>query len=193
MTGRVGVVQQDYPLFNHRSVWSNLAVAAGMSADTPQNSKNAINVMVTRMLERVNLLPHRDQYPAQLSGGQRQRVAIAQQLLCSEKFLLLDEPFSGLDPNMTDEVGKLLVEIANQEEQNTIIIVSHDLSSTSAICDTVWVMGRDRNPDGSVIPGAYIKHNFNLVERDLAWKPDIRLDPRFSDFIREVRSLFPSL
>jgi len=190
VTGKVGVVQQNYPLFNHRTVMGNLLIAAQTYHDGTEREARS---RVLAMLEEFSLTAQKDHYPSQLSGGQRQRIAIAQQLLCSETFLLLDEPFSGLDPNMTEAVSKMLVQIANQKEDNTIVIVSHDLSATAAISDTLWVMGRDRNPDGSIVPGAYIKHNYNLIERDLAWEKNVHDKPAFAELIRELRGLFPTL
>jgi ABC-type nitrate/sulfonate/bicarbonate transport system ATPase subunit len=195
--GRVGVVQQNYPLFNHRTVISNLRVAA-RACNACDNKKNCpkcakgVDYRVQEMLDRIGLEAHRDKYPAQLSGGQRQRVAIAQQLLCSETFLLLDEPFSGLDPIMVDQVSKLLAELANQKDHNTIIVVSHDIAAIAAIADHIWVLGRDYK-DGVPLPGAYIKHNFNLVDLDLAWHKDIQHEIRFQNFVREIRTLFTSL
>ncbi len=188
--GRVGVVQQNYPLFSHRSVWGNLMVAAGMSKTLQPQEREP---KVRAILERFGLYANKDQFPAQLSGGQRQRIAIAQQLVCSETYLLLDEPFSGLDVNMVREVSEMLVEIANQNEMNTIIIVSHDIASTAAIADTLWVMGRDRTPEGAIIPGAYIKHLYDLIEMDLCWRKDLQNDPKFEQLLREVRGLFPNL
>lgn len=188
--GRVGVVQQNYPLFQHRTVLGNLLVAASMNPNlTPKDHE----AKARTILDRFGLYAHRDHYPAQLSGGQRQRVAIAQQLICSETYLLLDEPFSGLDVNMVHEVSDMLVEISNEHELNTIIVVSHDISATSAISDTLWVMGRDREPDGKIIPGAYIKHVYDLIERDLCWQQNLHDNPKFSELIREVRGLFPTL
>lgn len=188
--GQVGVVQQNYPLFAHRTVLGNLLVAASMNPKLETNDRAA---KARTILDRFGLYPHRDHYPAQLSGGQRQRVAIAQQLICSETYLLLDEPFSGLDVNMVHEVSNMLVEIANEHELNTIIVVSHDIPATSAISDTLWVMGRDREPDGKVVPGAYIKHVYDLIERDLCWQENLHDSPKFADLIREVRGLFPTL
>jgi polar amino acid transport system ATP-binding protein/sulfate transport system ATP-binding protein len=188
--GRVGVVQQHYPLFQHRTVLGNMTVAAEMNKTLPPSERKA---RVRELLERFGLYPHRDHYPAQLSGGQRQRVAIAQQIICSETFLLLDEPFSGLDVNMVKEVSDLLLEIATQDELTTIIVVSHDIPATAAISDTLWVMGRDRTPEGGLVPGAYIKHVYDLIERDLCWRKDLADDPAFADLVKEVRGLFPDL
>ena len=104
--GAVGVVAQHCPLFANRSVLGNLRVAARMAGLSRRDG-------VTRaqeLLARFGLLDRAQAWPAQLSGGQRQRVAIAQQALCSEHFLLMDEPFSGLDPLATrrvlDQIGR---------------------------------------------------------------------------------------
>ena len=97
--GQVGVVAQNYPLFEDRSVMDNLLLGGrqgGLSRSDAQ--KKAMEI-----LERFGLSHRANVYPMQLSGGQRQRAAIAQQLLCSSHLLILDEPFSGLDPVMKDE------------------------------------------------------------------------------------------
>ena len=107
--GMVGVVAQRYPLFQHRTVLGNLIVAgrqAGLSADVAKEKAYAL-------LKRVGLAGFAGRYPSQLSGGQQQRTAIAQQFMCSEHFLLLDEPFSGLDPIAVGAICKLIAEVAN--------------------------------------------------------------------------------
>ena len=188
--GRVGVVQQNYPLFQHRTVFGNLMVALERNPKVHATNRKS---RAMDLLDKFGLAGKQGAYPAQLSGGQRQRVAIAQQLACSERFLLLDEPFSGLDPNMVDEVSRMLVEVANLDELNTIIIVSHDITSTASISDTLWVMGRDRDANGGIVPGAYIKHVYDLIERDLCWHDNLRDNPHFLDLVLEVRDLFKGL
>ena len=76
-----------------------------------KNYKNAAERKdkIYAILDRFKLRQYEHTYPAQLSGGQKQRVAIAQQLLCSDNFLLMDEPFSGLDINMVEEVSEMIV------------------------------------------------------------------------------------
>lgn len=196
--GKIGVVQQNYPLFDHRTVWKNLLIAARLCKSCPgpdncHGCKKQKEQEVADILGRFGLWERRDYYPDQLSGGQRQRVAIAQQLMSAEHFLLLDEPFSGLDVNMTKEVSKMLVEIAKQDPDNTIIIVSHDISATAAISDTLWILGRDQNPDSSAIPGAYIKHRFDLVSMGLDYEQSSHENPIFTDLIHQIRNLFPTL
>ena len=187
--GLVGVVTQNYVLFEHRTVLGNLLIAgkqAGMSAaDAKTRSMD--------YLERFGLAAHAEKYPMQLSGGQRQRVAIAQQLLCSEHYLVMDEPFSGLDVIAQEKVQELLIEVSRRHEENTIILVTHDVSAAVAVCDTIWLMGRDREPNGAVIPGARIVEVIDLIERDLAWHPDIRTRPGFHALVDEIKARFHTL
>lgn len=185
--GMVGVVPQDYRLFPHRTVLGNLLVAARhyQKADAHQRAM--------AMLERFKLADHAGHYPAELSGGQRQRVAIARQMLSSEHFLLMDEPFSGLDPLMLDEVSRLIQEVANMNELNTIFVVTHDIAAAVAIADTLWLMGRDRDDKGEIIPGARIQTIYDLAAMGLAWHPEIHETPQFAEFVHEVRGQFPKL
>ena len=187
--GMVGVVQQNYPLFMHRTVASNLMVAARKLYKTDAEAKERMRYM----LDRFGLADKQDLYPAQLSGGQKQRIAIAQQLLSSEHFLLLDEPFSGLDVNMVDEVSELICEIAHLNEINTVIVVSHDIEATAAIADTLWLMGRDRDANNQPIPGARIKHSYDLIAKGLYAQPGLIDKPEFRELVKEIRALFHTL
>ena len=187
--GLVGVVAQNYVLFDHRTVLGNLLIAgkqAGMSGDDAR--KKAMEY-----LEHFGLSQHADKYPIQLSGGQRQRVAIAQQLLCSEHYLVMDEPFSGLDVVAQQAVEDLLLEVTRRHEHTTVIVVTHDVGAAVAVADTIWLMGRDRDPQGNVIPGARIIEQIDLVERDLAWHPDIRRRPGYAELVNEIKDRFPTL
>lgn len=187
--GCAGVVQQNYPLFMHRTVLGNLEIGAAKNFKNAEERK----AKIFDLLERFKLIPYQDSYPAQLSGGQKQRVAIAQQLLCTDNFLLMDEPFSGLDINMVEEVSEMIVEIANMDEHNTIIIVSHDIVSTAAIADNLWLMGREKDKNGNPVSGSKIKYTFDLLEKGLAWNEDIRKLPEFNKLINEIRDLFHDL
>ncbi len=187
--GMVGVVAQNYPLFAHRSVLGNLLVAgrqAGLSTDAARSKARAF-------LKRFGLEDRAGLNPSQLSGGQRQRVAIAQQFMCSEHFLLMDEPFSGLDPIAVGHVSELIVEVANLHELNTIIVVTHDISAAIEVADTLWLMGRDRDESGRIVPGARIQGTYDLVERGLAWRKGIATEPAFMELQREIVARFPSL
>jgi polar amino acid transport system ATP-binding protein/sulfate transport system ATP-binding protein len=183
--GSVGVVAQNYPLFAHRTVISNLLLAGRNRKDTPEKARI--------FLERFDLKAQTHLYPSQLSGGQRQRIAIIQQLLCSEHFLLMDEPFSGLDPLMIDEICTLITEVANLHELNTIIVITHDHRAAIKVSDILWLMGRDRDENNKAIPGAYIKHTYDLVENGLAWQTDLSSSPVFTSFAKMIKEQFKTL
>jgi len=187
--GMVGVVAQNYPLFENRTIFSNLILAAKQI----EKSAGAAHEKVLKYLKRLDMLECSQLYPAQISGGQRQRIAIAQQLLCSEHFLLMDEPFSGLDLVMEAKVCEVINEIACLDELNTIIVVTHDVTAAATVADHLWLMGRDRDAVGNIVPGARIQETYDLIERDLCWHPGIASSPKFLDFVREVKERFQTL
>lgn len=187
--GLVGVVMQHYPLFPHRTVLGNLLVAgtqAGLDAV-------ACKAKAMGLLEQLGMTPQAESWPAQLSGGQRQRVAIAQQLMCSEHLLLLDEPFSGLDILAKEAACKLIEEVAALDELNTIIVVTHDVESAVHIADQVLVLGRNRDPEGKPIPGARIQADIDLKARGVAWRENNERLPAFQVAVQEIKTLFPRL
>ena len=187
--GMVGVVAQHYPLFEHRTVWSNLIVAGAQSGKPGDDRERRAK----ELLQRFSLYDRRDFYPAQLSGGQRQRVAIAQQIMCSEQFLLMDEPFSGLDVVALDAVQELINEVTHAHTLNTTIIVSHDIGSVCEIADMVVLLGRERDAGGKPLPGARVMAVYNLGELGLAWRKGLTADPAFHRLIEEIRARFASL
>lgn len=190
--GNVGMVAQNYPLFEDRSVLDNLLIAAKKAGHGKKAKERS-----EFYLERFNLADKKDDYPGQLSGGQRQRVAIAQQLVrveaCKSKFLLLDEPFTGLDPLMLDEACHLISEVALLDEEMTILISSHILSASVMISDTLWLMGRPKHEDGTSTQWATIVEEVDLIKRGLAWHKDVSLMKEFGECVAELRARFLTL
>jgi NitT/TauT family transport system ATP-binding protein len=187
--GSVGVVSQNYVLFNHRTVLGNLIVAGRQAGQSTAEAKEK----GIAVLKRFGLDEHAAKYPTQLSGGQQQRVAIAQQFLCSKHFLLMDEPFSGLDMNAIEHVSDFICEMACTDELKTIIVVTHDISAAIGVCDTLWLLGRDRDANDNPIPGARIQKVYNLMDLGLAWDKDALKSQEFADLQREIREAFPRL
>ena len=187
--GTVGVIAQNYPLFEHRTVISNLNLAAKLGGKSQANSDNR----PLDYLKRFSLTEQQNKYPSQLSGGQRQRVAIIQQLLCSDHFLLFDEPFSGLDPIAEESVCDLIREIALSDELKTFVIVTHDIPAALSVADTVWLLGRDRDGVGQPIPGARIQQSYNLIERGIAWNYADRSSADFVAALSDIRQIFHKL
>src|SRR6185369_5894617 len=187
--GMVGVVFQNYQLFEHRTVLGNLTIAASQSC---KSSSEACDRSMD-MLKRFGLDDFAKRYPSQLSGGQRQRVAIAQQFLCSRHFLLMDEPFSGLDPLAVEKVCELVSEVANLHDLNTIIVVTHNIEAGLQVADTALLLGRDRRPDGTAVPGARVQARYDLIAMGLTWHPAVDQQPEFVNLVHEVKAKFKEL
>jgi iron(III) transport system ATP-binding protein len=133
----VGVVFQDYALFPHLDVAGN--VGFGLRRWTAQARLDRIGTM----LELVGLAATRDRFPHELSGGQQQRVALARALAPSPSLLLLDEPFSNLDPDLRENLALELRDILKRHGTTTLM-VTHDQYEAFALADTVGVMERGR-------------------------------------------------
>jgi len=178
--GDMGVIFQNYYLFEWRTVYHSLLLAARQNGALKGKEKETIEEYAAHF----DLSEHLHLYPQQLSGGQRQRASIIQQLLKGSDFLLLDEPFSGLDVCVLDRVVDLLLGVSLADELKTLIIVSHDIVTTVAISDTVFILGTENGKQGSTI-----KKEIDLIERDLAWKKDIKKEKAFLDTVQEIKSL----
>lgn len=132
-TRRVGFVFQDYALFPHFTVRENLSfgVRRAGHAAAPERIRH-----IDELLERFGLRELADERPAHLSGGQRQRVAVARALAAQPRLLLLDEPFSALDPALRRTLRQ---ELADQMDTMDIplLMVSHDHGDAVALADEV--------------------------------------------------------
>lgn len=188
--GMVGMVDQHYHLFKHRTVWGNLMIAGKQKGLRYRERKD----LALSYLERFGLMELKNMYPKGLSGGQRQRVSIIQQLICSDNYLIMDEPFSGLDPMAKATAIENIRKVSLMDEFNTIIIISHDIQSALSLADIAWIMGRDRDASGEiVVPGAHIKEQIDLIELDLCYDTAIKQNPRFIDLLKHVEDKFQTL
>ncbi|MDB5035020.1 MAG: transporter ATP-binding protein [Chlorobi bacterium] len=177
--GDVGVVYQNYILFNHRTIYDNLRISLERSQTPPGGS---IDAVIKEYAAEFSLTEHLKKYPQQLSGGQRQRVSIIQQVLNGNRFVLLDEPFSGLDAIMVDKVKQLLVKIANMHEDNTFVIVSHNIDHSLAISDSAFIIAKEEGKEGAVV-----KESINLIDMGFAWDPDVIRQQEFIDFCASIK------
>jgi polar amino acid transport system ATP-binding protein/sulfate transport system ATP-binding protein/NitT/TauT family transport system ATP-binding protein len=176
--GDMGVIFQNYYLFGWRTVRQSLMLAARKNKALAGKEEDAIQ-QYTQQFDIADVL---SRYPAALSGGQQQRVSIIQQLLKGSDFLLLDEPFSGLDVCVLDKVVELLLQVSLSDELKTLIIVSHDIATAAAISDTVFILGKKRGHEGSTL-----LREIDLIERGLAWRKDVRQEKAFAETIREIK------
>ncbi len=178
--GDMGVVFQNYYLFEWRTIKQSLMLSAKKNKVLAGKESDAI----AKYADDFDLKDHLNKYPQQLSGGQRQRVSIIQQLLNGSRFLLLDEPFSGLDIIVKEKVVDLFRQVSISDEHLTMVIVSHDIENAVLISDTVFVLGQESNK-----PGSTIKKEIDLIERGLAWHKECKSKSEFSDTMKEIREL----
>ncbi len=177
--GDMGVIFQNYYQFGWRTVQQSLLLAAKKNKLLAGKEAEAIRGYASQF-DITEVMHH---YPAQLSGGQQQRVSIIQQLLKGADFLLLDEPFSGLDVCVLDKVTELLQQVSLSDELKTLIIVSHDIETATAISDTVFILGKEAGKEGSTLV-----REIDLMERGLAWRNDVRQDRAFTAVMTEIKA-----
>lgn len=132
---KIGMVFQDYNLFEHLTVLDNLII--GLIKIKKYSREESIHKAL-KMLKKLDLIDKKDNYPNELSGGQKQRVAIARTLLMKPDIILLDEPTSALDKEMKDSVLNLIKKIV--EEDMTLIIVSHEEEFIKNVSDQIYVL-----------------------------------------------------
>ncbi len=133
----IGIVFQDYALFPHLTVAQNIAF--GMLRLGRAERKQRVGAA----LDAVDLAPYAERYPHELSGGQQQRVAIARALAPQPRVLLLDEPFSNLDPELRTSL-RYEVRAIVQRAGITTVLVTHDQSEAFAMADRIAVMHEGR-------------------------------------------------
>ena len=138
--------------------------------------------LIDSYADKFGLKEHLKKYPMQLSGGQRQRVSIIQQVLTGNKFILLDEPFSGLDPIIKDKVLELLVSISTLNELNTLVIVSHDIENGLAISDTAFILANQEGKEGSTIT-----ETIDLMQMGFTWEPEIKKNKNFQELVLQMK------
>ncbi|TCP43099.1 ABC transporter ATP-binding protein [Rhodovulum marinum] len=132
----VGLMFQDFALFPHLSVAEN--VAFGLSGSRAEK-----RARVEELLRRVDLGRYIDDYPHQLSGGEQQRVALARALAPRPKIMLMDEPFSGLDNRLRDEIRDETLRVL-KEEGAAVLLVTHEPDEAMRMADEIALMRRGR-------------------------------------------------
>lgn len=137
----IGYVIQQTGLFPHMTIKENIGIVAKMQKMNSQE----IESKTRELMEMVGLDYEKfaNRYPTELSGGQQQRVGIARALITNPDIILMDEPFSALDPITRSQLQDELLNIQTQFKK-TIIFVTHDMDEAIKIADKICIMGKGR-------------------------------------------------
>ncbi len=128
----IGLMFQDFALFPHLDVAHNV----GFGLKGP---KAEIRARVERLLDKVGMGRHIDAFPHQLSGGEQQRVALARALAPSPRILLMDEPFSGLDDRLRDDIRDETLAVL-KAEGTAVLLVTHEPAEAMRMADEIALM-----------------------------------------------------
>ena len=134
--GTIAYVFQSPRLVPWRNACDNVGLAIELR--TPSVGKNERRERVVKLLQMVGLGRDVDKFPAMLSGGERQRVAIARALAVDPSIILMDEPFSALDPDTRRRMRADLIRLW-QDTRKTIVFVTHDLDEALELADRIVV------------------------------------------------------
>ena len=164
--GKIAMVFQHYGLMPHRNVLENASWGLQVQG-VPEPERQS---RTSEILEMVGLRGWEEAYPRQLSGGMQQRVGLARALVVDTDILLMDEPFSGLDPlirrQMQDELLRL-----QEDLQKTIVFITHDLNEALKLGDRIAIM-----QDGRIVQTG--------SPEDIVLRPE---DEYVGDFTQDVR------
>ncbi len=134
---KFGVLFQGSALFDSMTVFDNVAMPL---RERTSQTEEEIRDGVMKTLDQLELEGHENKYPAQLSGGMKKRVGLARALQLKPEIMLFDEPTTGLDPVMTDEIYRLFLK-TQEKVGYTAVIVSHDIPKVFNLADQVIVLG----------------------------------------------------
>jgi iron(III) transport system ATP-binding protein len=152
----IGLMFQDFALFPHLNVEDN--VGFGL-----KGSRTAKAIRVADLLHKVELEGYGHKYPHQLSGGEQQRVALARALAPNPQVMLMDEPFSGLDDRLRDDVRDATLEIL-KAENTAVLLVTHEPEEAMRMADRIALM---RN--GKIVQAGAPYNMYNApVDKDAA-------------------------
>ncbi len=181
--GDVGFVDQKYSLFRHKTIFQSLKFAYRDAKLSAAEKDEKIN----QYLHDWGLNNCKNQYPNELSGGQRQRTAILEQLLSSGFYMVLDEPFSGLDVGNIQNVKDAFKLINDSHELNTIIFSTHDIELAVELADSIYILGYSKKNDNTLSQTGTILKHFDLKEMGLAWQDEFTT--HHLELVKEIKEI----
>ena len=171
----IGYVIQQTGLFPHMTIKENIEIIPKVSKRKPEE----IAARTTQLMEMIGMNPDQflNRYPTELSGGQQQRIGVARAFALDPDVILMDEPFSALDPITRATLQEELVELQTKLKK-TIVFVTHDMGEAIKIADRICIMN-----DGKIIqydtPEEVLKHPINDFVASFVGKNRIWSSPEY--------------
>ncbi len=162
----IGYVIQNVGLFPNMNIAKNVATVPNLL----KWDKDRIDQRVDELLEMVSLQPdiYRNRFPSELSGGQQQRIGVIRALAAEPSVILMDEPFSALDPISREQLQDELIRL-QKEIKKTIVFVTHDMDEAIKIADNILLM-----KDGEIVqsgsPEEILRHPANDFVKEFIGK-----------------------
>ena len=135
----IGYLPQEPSVFRKLSVANNLRAVLEIGGNL---NSGQMDLVIEDLLKEFNILHLRDQQALSLSGGERRRVEIARTLATNPLFILLDEPFAGVDPISVEDIKKIIVHL--KERGIGVLITEHNVRETLGICDRAYILNNGK-------------------------------------------------
>lgn len=183
----IGYVIQKIGLLPHLTIEENIALVPNLVGWKKSETSDRVN----ELLEMVELDPeiYKNRYPLELSGGQQQRVGVCRALASNPEIILMDEPFSALDPISREQ---LQIELHHLQKKikKTIVFVTHDMDEALDIADNIIIM-RDGQIEQMATPSEILSYQVNDFVREFIGMKRINGKKVFGDRrLKELKSLF---
>lgn len=135
----IGYLPQEPSIFRKLTVANNLRAVLQLRTDI---TKGQLELLIDELLEELHISHLRNQVALGLSGGERRRLEIARALASDPQFILLDEPFAGVDPISVIDINKIIVHL--KERGIGILITEHNVRETLGICDRAYILNEGK-------------------------------------------------
>lgn len=133
----IGYLPQEPSIFRKLSVADNLRAVLQIRSDL---TRGQMELVIEELLEEFHITRLRNQQASSLSGGERRRLEIARALATNPQFILLDEPFAGVDPISVDDIKKIIEQL--KDRGIGVLITEHNVRETLSICDRAYILNQ---------------------------------------------------
>ncbi|MSP26982.1 MAG: LPS export ABC transporter ATP-binding protein [Methylococcales bacterium] len=162
----IGYLPQEPSIFRKLSVADNLRAVLQIRSDL---TRGQMELVIEELLEEFHITRLRNQQASSLSGGERRRLEIARALATNPQFILLDEPFAGVDPISVDDIKKIITQL--KDRGIGVLITEHNVRETLGICDRAYILnqgqviaegGAEAIVANEQVRNVYLGNNFSL-------------------------------